>query len=444
VAVTAPRRSLRSGIIAKVAAHAGIAVGTGLISIAVGRILGPTVSGSYAVAATYLAALIAVASLGFETGIAYLVSQLRWAPRPAFAASQALAFGLGTLFAVLAYGVYALFPGAFAGLDDTLMLITLASLPFALAWMLACAVPLALDRYEAHAAPIAAQALLGLALTIPLALADGLRGAIIAWSAAHIVTAIVYAVYLYRALPATEPIAGPAPIPAALRFGAQTYVNTVLQFFSYRIQIFILTAFVGEAAEVGHYAVAAAVVTVLSMIPWAVSSVLLPRVAALSGEQDTEQSAFVEGKALRHTVLVLVAAAVVLVPVLLVAVPLVYGEDFRPAATLAILLLPGIVLVGIASVLVSATAGRGHPRYAMLNGLIATPIAIALYVILIDSDGATGAAVASTIAYAVSFVLAAYFYRRATGTPLSIMLPTKTELLDYRAAATDLRGLLKR
>lgn len=437
------RRSLRSGIIAKVAAHAGIAVGTGLISIVVGRILGPTVSGAYAVAATYLAALIAIASLGFEAGIAYLVSQLRWAPRPAFAASQALAFGLGTAFALAAYGLYALFPGAFAGLDPALMLITLAALPFALAWMLACAVPLALDRYEAHAAPIAAQAVLGLALTVPLALADGLRGAIIAWSAAHILTALVYAAYLYRSLPAVAPISGPPPVRTALRFGAQTYVNTVLQFFSYRVQIFILTAFVGEAAEVGHYAVAAAVVTVLSMIPWAVSSVLLPRVAALSGELNTEHSAFVEGKALRHTVLVLVAAAIVLVPVLLVAVPIVYGEDFRPAATLAILLLPGIVLVGIASVLVSATAGRGHPRYAMINGLVATPIAIALYVILIDADGATGAAVASSVAYTVSFALAVFFYRRATGLPLTTMLPTRTELLDYKAALSDVRGLLR-
>ena len=70
------------------------------------------------------------------------------------------------------------------------MLITLAALPFALAWMLGTAVPLALDRYEVHAAPIAGQALLGLALTIPAALIWDLRGALIAWTASHVLTAV--------------------------------------------------------------------------------------------------------------------------------------------------------------------------------------------------------------------------------------------------------------
>jgi O-antigen/teichoic acid export membrane protein len=437
------RRSLRSGILAKVAAHAGIAVGTGLISIVVGRALGPSVAGAYAVAVTYLAALIVIASLGFESGIAFLVSRLRWAPRRAFAASQVLAVGLGIPFAAAAYGVYWLFGGAFAGVDDTLMLVTLAALPFALSWMVGCAVPLALDRYEAHATPVAGQAMLGLALTIPFAIVDGLRGAVIAWSASHIITAVVYGVYLYRTLPHTEPAESPHPVREALRFGALTYVNTVLQFLSYRVQIFILTAFVGESAEVGHYSVAASVVTALSMIPWAVSSVLLPRVASLSGDQLGEESAGVEGKALRHTVLVLVASAVILVPVLLIAVPIVYGEEFQEAALLAILLLPGIVCVGIGSVLVSATAGRGHPRYAMVNGIIATPLAIVLYVVFIDAYGATGAAIASTLAYIVSFVLAAFFYRRATGIPLSVLVPGKDELTEYRTAAVDIKRLLR-
>jgi O-antigen/teichoic acid export membrane protein len=426
VAVTA-RRSLRSGILAKLAAHAGIAVGTGLISIVVGRVLGPTGAGAYAVAVTYLAALIVVASLGFESGIAYFVGQAKWAPRGAFVASQVLALLFGILGAAAAFGVYELAPDAFSGVNETDMLITLAALPFALMWMLSCAVPLALDRYEAHAWPIAGQALGGLALTVPLALMNDLRGAIIAWSASHIVTALLYAVYLAKSLPPRDET--PSHTRQALRFGLQTYVNNVLQFLNYRVDIFILTAFVGASAEVGHYAVAATVATTLWMIPWAVSSVLLPRVAAISG--DDEDAAEVEGKALRHTVLVMVASSLALIPLLIVGIPLVYGDDFRPAATLAILLLPGVACLGVSSVLVSATAGRGHPRYAMINGLLTTPLAIVLYIVLIGADGATGASIASSISYIFAFVLAAIFYRRATGVPLRTLIPTRLELRDY-------------
>jgi O-antigen/teichoic acid export membrane protein len=380
---------------------------------------------------------VVIASLGFESGVTYLVSQSRWSPRQAFAATQLISLTAGIAGAALAYLVYELVPGAFSGLDRTDMLITVAALPFALAWMLGCAVPLALDRYEAHAAPIAGQALLGFVITVPAALLYDLRGAIIAWTAAHALVAIAYGFYMWPRLPHTE--SHTKALQEALHFGSQTYVNNVLQFLNLRADIFILTAFVGASAQVGQYAVAATVVTTLWMIPWAVSTVLLPRVAALSGEEEHEQTTAVEGKALKHTVLVMLVSCLALIPLLVVGLPLVYGEDFKPAATLAILLLPGVACLGIGSVLISATSGRGRPRYAMINGLITTPLAIVLYVILINADGATGAAIASSLTYATSFILAAFFYRRTTGASLTIMLPTRTELHDYRIAAGDLR-----
>jgi hypothetical protein len=46
------------------------------------------------------------------------------------------------------------------------------------------------------------------------------------------------------------------------------------------------------------------------------------------------------------------AVLLALVPLLVVAVPLVYGEDFRPSAALAIILLPGVACLGIDSVLI--------------------------------------------------------------------------------------------
>ena len=92
------------------------------------------------------------------------------------------------------------------------------------------------------------------------------------------------------------------------------------------------------------------------------------------------------------------------------------------------MLLPGVACLGVGSVLISATSGRGRPRYAMINGLITTPIAIVLYVVLINADQATGAAIASTLAYVISFVIAAHLlpsYDRHVAARL--LLPTRTE-----------------
>ena len=76
----------------------------------------------------------------------------------------------------------------------------------------------------------------------------------------------------------------------AMRFGSQTYVNNVLQFLNLRVDIFILAAFVGASAEVGHYAVAATVATTLWMIPWAVSTRAAARASPRSrGEAQDDQ-----------------------------------------------------------------------------------------------------------------------------------------------------------
>ena len=146
------RRSLRAGILAKVAAHAGIAVGTGLISIVVGRVLGPTGAGAYAVAVTYLAALVVISRSASSPASRTSSARAAGRPRRAFAATQVLALGVGVIGAARRVRrLRARSRTRSRGVNETNMLIALVALPFALTWMLGCAVPLALDRYEAHA-----------------------------------------------------------------------------------------------------------------------------------------------------------------------------------------------------------------------------------------------------------------------------------------------------
>jgi O-antigen/teichoic acid export membrane protein len=126
----------------------------------------------------------------------------------------------------------------------------------------------------------------------------------------------------------------------------------------------------------------------------------------------------------------------------------VFGESFRPAVALGLILLPGAAAIGVSSVLAATVVGRGKPTYTLLGSLVTTPLTIGMYVVFIPWLHATGAALASTLSYCASFVLLCWFYRRVTGRRvLPLLLPTGSELGDLRAlahAVFDRVGQLRR
>jgi O-antigen/teichoic acid export membrane protein len=117
-----------------------------------------------------------------------------------------------------------------------------------------------------------------------------------------------------------------------------------------------------------------------------------------------------------------------------VAIPLLYGSGFDEAIVLGLILLPGCALFGIASVLAATINGRGFPGFSLRAGAISTPIALVLYAVLIPLMDELGAAIASSLSYAINFVITAVYYRRATGERVApLLVPTREEVADLRA-----------
>lgn len=421
-------------------------------TIFVARLLGPGGAGGYAIAQSLILVGMVATTLGVEHGIAYYVSSGRWPARAADASAQRVALVSGVAGAGAGVVLRALFPAPFDGLSVAETAVACGALPFTLSWFYGTSIAVATDRYEAFAIPPALQSTLALALVAVLAAVDGLPGAVLGFALAHVATAVVSRAALRPRL-ATEPVAGDAaaperrPLRRAIRFGIKGYAANALQVINFRADLFVLAAF-ATAADVGHYSVAVAVTTVLWLLPQALNDVLFPRVAALSARAGTaggeEARAFVEAKSLRHVVLIVLASMLVLAGALLLLVVPVYGPDFRPAIELGLILLPGVAAIGLAGTLTATIVGRGHPGYSLATMLATTPLTLGLYFGLIPALHATGAALASTISYVVTFALSAVFYRRATGAPvLPRLVPTRSELDDYRALAPAIATWLR-
>jgi O-antigen/teichoic acid export membrane protein len=422
-------RSLAPGAALVAGGQVVLTASSALAAVAVARLLGPEGVGAFAVAGAFLLLLTTVATLGLESGIAYRVSGGSWAPRRAWAETQRAALLLGVAGAGAGIGATLLAPGAFRGLSPGLVVATAAALPFALSWLYASTVALAADRYEAAAVPTVVQAVTSLVAVASLAAAFGVAGAVAGLALAHVAAAAAAAL---RARGLVRGASGARELRAAGRFGLRTYGANVLQFLNYRLDLFVLNA-VAAPAAVGRYSIAVAVTSLVWLLPRGLSAVLLPRVAALSaGDDDARTSrADVEAKSVRHAVVLAAASAVALTGGLAL-VPAVYGAEFAPAIGLGLILLPGAALLGVANVLMAIVVGRGRPGLSLAGALVATPVTVGLYLALIPPLGATGAALASTLSYALSFVLSLVFFRRVTGARLAVLVPTRDEAADYR------------
>ena len=94
----------------------------------------------------------------------------------------------------------------------------------------------------------------------------------------------------------------------------------------------------------------------------------------------------------------------------------------------------GTLMLGVAKILGSAVAGRGYPRYTLYAGAITVPITLALYFALIPSLHAWGAAIASSVSYALTALVFLMYFRRATAVGFrEAFLPRTEDVADYVA-----------
>jgi len=439
--MTEPRRHLGGGAALSVFVQGGPLIAGGALSIVLARTIGPSGTGHFALLLTLTSIAGMFVSLGLTSGITYEVSRRHWSVREVFRTSYLAALVLGLIGCLGGLAVFVLTRSSvFEGVGIGLMVVALVSLPPLLAYQFADAIMLARERYEGYAAleisHSATLLLVGAGLAIPF----GLTGAVIGLPAAALVGAVTGVLLLTREARRDTVVDQGGSLARALRFGLQSWGANLLQQINYRFDILILGGF-ATARDVGVYSVALTLTSIAWVLPQGLGTVLFPRVASLDesaviGEVSANESDAALAKAVRHSVLLTLPAALLICALLLVAVPLLYGGKFAETTQLGFVLLPGVLMLGIAKVLSSAISGRGFPRYSLYISTISVPLTLALYFTLIPLYDEWGAAIASSISYGLAAVLALAFFRRATGIGLrEAFVPRAEDIADYGGLA---------
>ncbi len=406
-------------------------VGAGVI---VARWLGAEGLGALAVINVAVATVVQLGSAGLPSANTYFIAQ----DKRRYLAPVAMN---SLLFAVVGGGLLALGlivlalkqPALFGYLSPTLIGIAAVSIPFQLLTLLGLNIFLAVGRIDRfNQLDVAGQSfvLVNTILTL-VVLGAGLPALISINTAATVIVSLVVLCLIGRHIAGSELKSAWRPdfdlLKRMIRYGVKFHVATLAGLLIFRLDLLVVHHFRG-AAQAGVYSVASQVAMMLMVLPGVIATLLFPRVTA---EQETRTD--LTCRATRHTTFIMSLVCLLSVPLSFV-LPWLYGAGFNDVTMQLLILLPGVFLIGIESVLVQYFSATGLPAAIPLFWLVTLIINIGLTFVLVPLYGARGAALASTLSYALIFALVACYFRAKTGTAISNIL-----LLS----AAEWRSLLK-
>jgi len=262
-----------------------------------------------------------------------------------------------------------------------------------------------------------------------------LNGAVLSWVASFAgAAAIAYA--MVRKLTQVRFSLESRILKASVTFGLKGYLSRIASFLYYRIDMFILSYFMGAYA-VGQYAIAVMIAELL----WNVPSSLAPAVMFKSASEDSEARDVLTAAACRHTLLMCIAAAGCIAIFCRPVVRLAFGSQYLPSVVPLLVLLPGTAFLSLGGVLANDFVGRGKQLMNSFAAMVTLAINVPLNFLLIPAWGISGASAASTFSYcAGTLVMLAEFLRITKMKPADVLLPRTS---DLRAYLKLVRGLAR-
>ena len=197
---------------------------------------------------------------------------------------------------------------------------------------------------------------------------------------------------------------------ALFRYGLPYYPGSLTQFFSLRLDVFLLAFLLADpSAPIGFYSMAVTIAGLVFFLPNAVSTLFFPHVAGSDRADADRQVPMVARVTLLMTgslAIALVPTAIVLIHVLLPA----FDQSLPPL----FVLLPGVVALSLTKVLSSYVAGVGRTGATSKVNVSALLVNIVANLLFIPPFGILGAALASLISYTYSSIVFSVMASRLT------------------------------
>jgi O-antigen/teichoic acid export membrane protein len=380
--------------------------------IIVAHWLGAEGVGQLAVINVAIATIVQLGSFGLPSSTTYFIAQNNGHLRAAAVNSLIFALGVGALLALGLSAVASLRPVWFGFVSPELIHIAAVSIPFQLIGLIGLNILLGLGKLrEFNLLDLAGQSFVLInAVLVLLLLKRGITTLVTLNTAASILVSavVVLLVISAKSLAQSRWRADLALLRQMITYGLKFHISILASAIIIRADLLVVNHFRG-AAEAGVYSVASQFALLLMLLPGVIATLIFPRVTS---EQDARGETTCQVS--RYTTFIMFLCCLAAVPLSLV-LPLVYGPAFSDSTKLLLILLPGVYLIGIESVLAQHFNALGVPRAIPLYWVATLVLNLVLVFALVPRFGAQGAAIASSISYAMIFALVALHFHTSTG-----------------------------
>ncbi len=403
---------------------------TGLIAA---RSLGPSGRGELTAIVVWASTLLYAGTLGLPEAIAYHAAAERESRDRVWATGQATAVALGILVTLVGWWLLPVVLGRDAAATTT-------TIRWFVVWFaVPCIGSLCAGAWLQGAGRLRAFNISR--ATVPVVHAVGALVLLAAGSRSvrAFATALLVGVFASWLVAGSQ-----GPLRAALTAGASTQLARRMLHYGGRVQFgswanvanvrldqLLLSVF-APAASLGIYVVGVSYASILFAIPSSASFVMLPDIVR-QHRAGMARACFEQWY--RRLLWITLLAGAVLAPAAILIVPAAFGNGFRGAVPLGILLVPATALLGMNVIVATAFRGIGRPEIGSKAEVVGLLVTIAALAALLPTYGIYGAVAASLLAYGSSHL---YLARQAVivfGTdPKSLCVPTRDDLTALHAA----------
>ena len=423
--------SIAAGGLESLLFKAGELVSQVLLVVLTGRLMGPSGRGLYALA-SLSAGLCQVPFGSVWIANAVELSRRRATPRELFGVSVVVAMGGGLLTCLVALAISPL-------LGDRWWVLALPSLitPFVLLRAYQEGIWQAVGHVRAVNVLRLGRASLPFLFILPPLLADAsTRMTIVIWELAFVVLAVTAWFRLRAFIGSPQFPRDLAIYRRVTRYGLTISGFRIVEVLNERNGLIALAIFSTNAA-VGVYSIAVAATEVLLLATEALALSTFKRISSDSREASVALSI----RTVRHSVLLVAAATVVVIPAAYVGIPWILGEGYHEVPLLLVLLTPNVLCLAAVRPLYSffqVQTQKPASMYRMVGSALVANTALNLA--LVPVWGARGAAVAASASGIVAVVVAYRAFAAESHARLADLRPRRADVQAYVELASSLLG----
>jgi O-antigen/teichoic acid export membrane protein len=224
-------------------------------------------------------------------------------------------------------------------------------------------------------------------------------------------------------------------LPAAaslLNYGLQSHLGAVASLLNLRLDQMLMSVLLAPAV-LGFYAVAVTLSAGVQLGGNTLAQLALPYLAA---QADPQSRARMFGKFVRAAGVLSVGGAAALYALTPALLRILFGEAYLPATGPARILILATIPLGCSLVLAAGFKAFGRPLVTSVAEVVSLGVSVVVLGFLLPRYQATGAALASLLAYSCTFLYLLLSLPRSLQVPVAAVLrPTADDARDVAAQA---------